>query len=280
MNLSVFDKRQLIDTRHPSLSIARQCELLGLSRSSYYYEPKGESAINLKYMKLIDKQFLETPFYGVKRMTYYLRNLGYIVNEKRVRRLMRLMNLQAIYPKPRTSICNLGHEKYPYLLRNVPITYKNQVWSTDITYIGMERGFMYLVAVIDWYSRYVLSWEISNHMDTSFCIATLKQALAQGKPNIFNTDQGTQFTAQAFTQVLKDHQIQISMDGRGRAIDNVFIERLWRSVKYEDIFLQQYKNGIELWQGLQKYFDFYNYQRPHLSLNGKTPAAVYFQQQA
>lgn len=278
MNLSISEKRQLIDTRHPKLSIACQCELLGLSRSSYYYEPIGESAVNLKYMKLIDRQFLDTPFYGVKRMTYYLRNLGYVVNEKRVRRLMRLMNLQAIYPKPRTSSSHLGHEKYPYLLRNVPITYSNQVWSTDITYIGMKRGFMYLVAIIDWYSRYVLSWEISNHMETGFCISTLKKALEQAKPSIFNTDQGTQFTAQAFTQVLKDHQIQISMDGKGRAIDNVFIERLWRSVKYENIFLKQYNNGIELWQGLKQYFDFYNHQRPHLSLNGRTPVAVYFEQ--
>ena len=279
MNLNISDKRLLIDINHSSLSIARQCKLLGLKRSSYYYKPKGETALNLFYMSLIDKQFLDTPFYGVKRMTYHLRNLGYVINEKRVRRLMRLMNLQAIYPKPRTSLGNSKHEKYPYLLRNVPITYNNQVWSTDITYIGMERGFMYLVAVIDWHSRYVLSWEISNHMEVGFCMETLKSALKQGKPDIFNTDQGSQFTARTFTQILKDHQIKISMDGKGRAIDNVFIERLWRSVKYEHIFLYQYKNGLELWQGLNQYFNFYNHQRPHQSLKGKTPAMVYFEQQ-
>jgi len=218
-------------------SVSQSGELLGLSRSGYYYQLAKESVYNLKLMELLDKQYLETPFYGRRKMTLWLREQGYEVNPKRVARLMRMMGLEAIYPKPRTSIGLTEHKIYPYLLRNLEINASDLVWSIDITYIPMQNGYMYLVAVMDWYSRYVLSWQLSNTMDVQFCIDALEMAFAYGKPQIFNTDQGSQFTSDAFTSVLQDAEIKISMDGRGRFVDNIFIERLWRSVKYEHVYI-------------------------------------------
>lgn len=258
------------------MSVRQQCELLGLNRSSYYYQVATESELNLKLMKLIDEQYLKTPFYGYRKMTVYLRDVEYAVNRKRVRRLMNLMGIQAVGPKPRTSQPGKAHKIYPYLLRGVKITRPNQVWSADITYVPMKPGFMYLVAVLDWHSRYVLSWEISNTLEGAFCLTALEGALEKyGRPEIFNTDQGVQFTADAFTRRLEDAEIEISMDGRGRFIDNIFIERLWRSVKYEDIYLNEYETGIELATGLASYFDLYNRERPHQSLDYRRPAEVY-----
>jgi len=265
----------MIEPGHLHLSIRRQCELVGLNRSTFYYRPAGESDLNLHLMRLIDKQYTKTPFYGWPRMTAYLRRQGYAINHKRVRRLMRTMGLQAIYPKPRTSKGARGHKVYPYLLRKPSITRPNQVWSADITYIPMLRGFMYLVAVIDWYSRYVLTWQLSNTLDGRFCLEALERALAQGQPDIFNTDQGAQFTALAFTSRLEAADIRISMDGRGRALDNVFVERLWRSVKYEHVYLHEYARVPELEKGLHEYFSFYNHERLHQSLSYQTPVEVH-----
>lgn len=270
------DRRQLIESYNKDVCIRRQCELLGISRSSYYYHPQSESEENLSIMLEIDKQYLSTPFYGVRRIWAHLRSLKIRINIKRVRRLLRLMGLEAIYCKPKTSVADKEHKKYPYLLKDLPITHVNQVWSSDITYIPMEKGFMYLTAVIDWHSRYVLSWELSNTLDGSFCINALKNSLHCSKPEIFNTDQGSQFTCNEFIKVLSDENINISMDGRGRALDNIFIERLWRTVKYEYIYLHSQKDGIELYKGLEKYFDFYNNRRLHQGLGYKTPADVYF----
>ena len=249
----------MVDSQNAVLSVRRQCELLGLNRASFYYQTASESALNLHLMRLIDEQFLRTPFYGWPKMTAHLRRLGYVVNGKRVRRLMRLMGIQAIYPRRSSSSPGKGHKRYPYLLRNLPITHVNQVWSADITYVPLLRGFMYLVAVIDWYSRYVLAWQLSNTLDGSFCLDVLRQALSTGRPQIFNTDQGAQFTADAFTACLLAANIQVSMDGRGRALDNVFCERLWRSVKYENIYLNQYDTVRQLHVGLTAYFNFYNH---------------------
>lgn len=240
-----------------------------------YYEPKGESALNLELMRFLDEQYTRTPFYGVPKMTDALRKQGYEVNPKRVRRLLRQMGLEAIYPKPKLSQRAPGHRIYPYLLRNVAITRPNQVWSSDITYIRLRGGFIYLVAVIDWYSRYVLSWEISTSMEASFCCSALEWALKQGRPEIFNTDQGAQFTSEAFTSRLQAENILISMDGRGRALDNVFVERLWRSVKYEDVYLKDYSDPPHAVRNLSSYFTFYNGERPHQALNYQTPEAVY-----
>ncbi len=265
----------LIEAAHPELSIRHQCDLLGLNRSTYYYVPAMESPLNLALMRLIDEQYMRTPFYGWPRMTVYLHNQGYAVNHKRVQRLMHKMGIQALYPKPSLSKASHEHKIYPYLLRGLAITHPNQVWSTDITYIPMHNGFMYLVAVIDWFSRYVLAWQLSNTLDGAFCVATLQQALHRGRPYIFNTDQGAQFTAVAFTSVLEKAAIQISMDGKGRALDNIFIERLWRSVKYEDIYLKRYETVPALFTGLTHYFTFYNQERPHQSLDYQTPAMVY-----
>lgn len=263
---------------HPGLSLRRQCELIGLNRSSYYYQPATESPLNLTLMRLIDEQYLRTPFYGYLKMTEYLRQKKeYQVNPKRVYRLMQRMGLRAVYPRPRTSQPGSDHKIYPYLLRNVEITHPDQVWSADITYVPMQRGFMYLVAVLDWYSRYVLSWEVSNTLDGSFCLVALERALQQGKPEIFNTDQGVQFTANAFTGRLEQAQIKVSMDGQGRVFDNIFNERLWRTVKYEDIYLNDYDTGLALVTGLAGYFDFYNHDRFHQSLGYRTPAQVYGQ---
>ena len=240
------------------------------------YESVGENELNLKLMRLIDEQYLQTPFYGYPRMTQMLRRKGYPVNRKRVARLMQLMGIQAIYPKPNASKPSPDHKIYPYLLRNVQISRNNQVWSTDITYVPLPSGFMYLVAVIDWFSRFILSWQLSNTLETYFCVAALELAFEYGQPDIFNTDQGSQFTANAFTTALLARDIQISMDGRGRALDNIFIERLWRSVKYEDIYIKKYESVGALRDGLEAYFQFYNYERPHQSLAYATPAEIYF----
>ena len=263
-----------------ALSIVRQCQLLGLSRSSYYLEPTPESALNLTLMRLIDEQYLSTPYYGVGMMLAHLRRLGHAVNIKRVRRLHRLMGIEALVPKPPTSTPASAdapaHRIYPYLLRGVAITRINQVWSTDITYLPMPRGFLYLAAVIDWYSRFVLSWEISNSLDGSFCRDALTSALKRyGQPEIFNTDQGSQFTAQSFTSILRSHDIAISMDGRGRAIDNVFVERLWRSYKYEYLYLNSPSAAEELYRGTGAYFEEFNWSRPHSSLDGRSPGTLY-----
>jgi putative transposase len=257
--------------------VRRQCELLGLNRSSLYYEPAPETAENLRLMRLLDEEYTAHPFYGSRRLTAWLMRRGEAVNRKRVQRLMRLMGLEAIYPRPRLSAAGGGHRVYPYLLRGVRVKRPDQVWSADITYVPLRRGFMYLVAVLDWHSRYVLSWELSNTLDSGFCVAALEAALASRQPEIFNTDQGAQFTSQAFTGMLEAADIAISMDGRGRALDNVFIERLWRTVKYENIYLQGYETAVELERGLASYFDFYRYERLHMALAYRTPWEVYSQ---
>ena len=273
--MSVERKRALIEPAHPQLSIRRQCALLGLARSTLYDQPLGASAENLQLMRLLDEQYTTTPFYGLRRMTAWLRGQGYTVNRKRVARLMRVMGLEALYPKPRLSQPAAGQMIYPYLLRGVTVERLNQVWSADLTYIRLQGGFVYLVAVMDWFSRYVLSWAISITMDTAFCVEALDQALGQGHPEIFNTDQGVQFTSQAFTARLKEGGIRISMDGRGRALDNVFVERLWRTVKYEEVYLRDYQTVWEARHGLAHYFVFYNEERLHQALGYRPPAAVY-----
>jgi putative transposase len=265
----------LIDVGHPELSVRRQCELLGLSRSSLYYEAAPESTENLRLMRLLDEEYTAHPFYGSRRLTEWLANQGEDVNRKRVQRLLRLMGLVAIYPKPKLSAAAAGHRIYPYLLRNVRIERANQVWSTDITYVPLTTGFMYLAAIIDWYSRYVIAWRLSNTLDGSFCLDMLEEALRSGRPEVFNTDQGVQFTAQAWTGRLESAGAAVSMDGRGRCLDNVFVERLWRSVKYEDIYLHGYEGVPELRTGLGRYFPFYNEERPHQSLEYQTPGEVY-----
>ncbi len=268
--------RALIDVAHPQLSVRRQCVLLGLPRSTLYYQPAVETAENLALMRLIDEQYTAQPSYGSRRMTVWLRREhGHEVNRKRVQRLMGLMGLEAIYPKPRLSVPGRGHRIFPYLLRGVKIERCDQVWSADITYIPLPGGFMYLAAIIDWYSRYVLAWRLSNTLEGSFCVDLLDAALGRGRPEIFNTDQGVQFTAEAFTRRLQAAEVAVSMDGRGRCLDNVFVERLWRSVKYEDVYLRGYETVRELEQGLKRYFRFYNEQRFHQALAYRTPAAVY-----
>jgi putative transposase len=257
------------------IPIARQCELLGVNRSGFYYRSKGESDYNLTLMRLIDEQYTATPFYGVPRMTVWLKRQGHPVNRKRVARLMRKMGLQAIYPKPKLSRKDADHRIYPYILRGVKIVAPNQVWSADITYIRLRQGFLYLTAVMDWFSRYVLSWQLSNSLDSLFCIEALQTALASGRPAIFNTDQGVQFTSCDFVRVLEAAGIQISMDGRGRALDNVFVERLWRSVKYEEVYLHDYATPGEARLNLDRYFRFYNEQRYHQALDYRTPGEVY-----
>ena len=274
--LSAEAKRAFIEPEHPQISVARQCAMLGLSRSSFYYRTHGESAENLHLMRLLDEQYTRTPFYGVRRMTVWLRQQGYAVNTKRVARLLHTMGLETIYPKPRLSQPQPGHRVYPYLLRGVPITQVNQVWSTDITYVRLHGGFIYLVAVMDWFSRYVLSWAVSIIMDAGLCLEALEQALGVATPHIFNSDQGSQFTSLEFTGRLAAAGIHISMDGRGRALDNVFVERLWRTVKYEEIYLKDYGTPGEAIQGLKQFFQLYNRQRPHQALGYQTPAAVYF----
>jgi putative transposase len=265
----------MIEPDHPQLSVSAQCRLLCLPRSSFYYAPAPESALNLTLMGLIDAAYTEYPFYGSPRMTAHLRGLGYVVNPKRVARLMRRMGLMAIYPKRNLSQPAPGHRVYRYLLRGVPITRVNQVWSCDITYIRLAHGFAYLAAVIDWYSRYVVAWELSNTLDGDFCVRVLERALLRGTPKIFNTDQGSQFTSDAFTGRIEKAGAQVSMDGRGRALDNIFVERLWRTVKYEDVYLRGYETMREARQGLGRYFDYYNDKRPHQSLAYYKPAQVW-----
>jgi putative transposase len=255
--------------------VSQQCELLGLSRSSYYYEPAKETAENLALMALIDREYTKHPFYGSRSMTTWLRGQGHDVNRKRVQRLMRLMGLEAIYPKPKLSNRGAGHKVYPYLLRHVAIERVNQVWSTDITYIPLPNGFMYLTAVIDWFSRYVLSWRLSNTLDVEFCIEALEEALSHGKPEVFNTDQGVQFTSVSFTSRLEAAGAKISMDGKGRCLDNVFVERLWRTVKYEEVYVWRHETVPALQAGLARYFPFYNHERCHQSLDNRTPADIY-----
>lgn len=266
----------MIEPGNPRLSVRRQCELLGLNRSSYYLEPAGESPENLALMRLIDRVYTDSPFLGSRKMAPEVgKILGRPVNRKRVRRLMRLMGIEAIYPRPRLSERAPGHKVYPYLLRGVSIERVDQVWSTDVTYVPMPTGFVYLAAVIDWHSRYVLRWRLSNTLDGSFCLDMLAEALEEGRPEVFNTDQGTQFTAGAFTATLERAGVKVSMDGRGRCLDNVFVERLWRSVKYENVYIRGYESVSELDRGLAEYFEFYNRRRPHQSLDYRTPEEVY-----
>jgi len=266
----------LIEVTHPELSLSKQCELVGLNRSSYYYESTSESAENLFLMRRIDELYMESVYYGSRRILAMLRREGHRINRKRVMRLMNLMGLEAVYPKKRLSVPNVGHKKYPYLLRGLGITKPNQVWSTDITYIPMKNGFLYLVAILDWYSRYVLTWELSNSLDVHFCKMALEKALAKAKPEIFNSDQGCQFTSPKFCSVLESAGIRISMDGRGRALDNVFIERLWRSLKHEEVYLNVYENTLEASHGIEMYLLKYNTRRPHQSLGYLTPEEVHF----
>lgn len=256
----------------------KQCELLGISRSGYYYEPAGESPLNLMLMRLIDEEYTRFPFYGSPRMTAWLLREGYPVNHKRIERLMRTMGIEGVCPKRNLSKGSDEHTRYPYLLRGLEIDHPDQVWCSDITYIRMHKGFLYLVAVMDWYSRYVLSWEISNTMDTRFCMEALERALSRSKPEIFNTDQGVQFTSDQFTSRLLSEDIRVSMDGKGRAFDNIMIERLWRSVKYDEVYLNDYQTVLEAVAGIGNYFSLYNHERLHQSLAYCTPAEVYFGQ--
>ena len=265
----------MVERNHPGLSVRRQCELLGVNRAGLYYEPAGESEKNLHLMRLLDEQYTKTPFYGSRKMTAWLQTQGYEVNRKRVARLMELMGIEAVYPKPKLSRPGEGHKIYPYLLEGVEVERVNQVWSTDITYIRMAQGFVYLVAVMDWHSRFVLSWEMSLTLEADFCLEALKQALRRGRPEIFNTDQGSQFTSEAFTGVLESRGIRISMDGRGRCMDNIFIERLWRSLKYEEVYLKDYRLVADARDGIGRYLRFYNAERLHQSLNYRTPASVF-----
>jgi putative transposase len=267
----------MIDPAHQDLSVSRQCQILKINRSTFYYKKKPIKPEDLKLMELIDKQYLKTPTWGSRSMRNYLRRLGYKINRKRVQRLMRLMGLEAIYPKRYTSRPYPGHKVYPYLLRNLKIDRPNQVWATDITYIPMSRGFMYLVAVMDWHSRKVLSWRLSNTLDTDFCVEALEEAINRfGAPEIFNTDQGAQFTSSSFTNVLKHNDIKISMDGRGRVQDNIFIERLWWTVKYHYLYLHAFDNGTQLRNGLNEWFSHYNQERSHQALDNLTPDEVYY----
>jgi len=266
----------MIEPDHQVLSIRRQCELISLPRSSYYREPMSESSENLVLMRLIDEEYTRHPFYGSRKIRAWLNKQGYKVNRKRVQRLMQLMGLRSIAPQKRTSIAGEGHPVYPYLLGGLAIDHANHVWCSDITYIRLRRGFVYLTVVMDWHSRYVLSWEVSVTMDDSFCVSALERALRRhGCPEIFNTDQGSQYTGSGFTGVLKEHGIRISMDGKGRAMDNIMVERLWRTLKYEDIYIKDYETVEQLVGGLRDYFHFYNTERPHQGLGGSSPAEVY-----
>jgi len=265
----------MIEPGYEGLSVTRQCELVGLARSSLYYRPQGESQENLELMERMDETYTRWPFYGVRRMTAQLRQEGYEVNPKRVRRLLRLMGLEAIYPRKRLSVAAAEHRRYPYLLAGVEVERPDQVWSADITYIRLQKGFLYLVAMLDWYSRYVLSWALSATLEGGFCLSALEEALRKAQPEVFNTDQGVQFTSEAFTGCLEGRGIAISMDGRGRVYDNIFVERLWRTVKYEEVYLKDYADAREARTGLEGYFGFYNGERLHQALGYRTPAEVY-----
>ena len=277
--MSREQRKAMTDRAHPQVSLSRQCDLLDISRASVYYRPVPTRAADLELMALMDRQYLKTPFYGSRRMKAWLRQQGHLVSRNRVRRLMRLMGLEAIYRRPNTSKPAPGHKVYPYLLKGVEVTRVNQVWAADITYIPMARGFLYLVAIMDWYSRYVLAWKLSNTMDVDFCVEALAEALGKGRPEVFNTDQGSQFTSEAFTGMLLGQGIQISMDGKGRYLDNIFVERLWRSIEYEEVYLKAYQNGSEARTGVGGYLEFYNQQRPHQALDYRTPAEMYLSEQ-
>ena len=272
---SVQVKRSFVEPDNQKISVVRQCQLLGITRSGVYYRERAESVEDAEIMRLLDAQYTETPFYGYRRMTVYLQNSGYKINHKRVLNLMRKLGLEAIYPKPNLSKPNKEHLKFPYLLRELEIEHSNQVWATDITYIRLKDGFIYLLAIMDWHSKFVIDVEISNSLESTVFVETLKRALEKGKPEIFNSDQGSQFTAIEWLKVLTEKGIQISMDGRGRCFDNIFVERLWRSVKQEEVYLKEYEDVWEAETSLRKYFDFYNYRRPHQSLGYKTPFEVY-----
>lgn len=273
-------KRSLIDPHHPELSIVRQCELLKLPRSTYYYNPSSESAENLELMRLMDRLFMERPTRGSRQLVDALaRQHGLTVNRKRVIRLMQLMGIRSVLPQPGSSQRAPAHKLYPYLLRDVKIERVNQVWSSDITYIPVRGGWVYLVAVIDWYSRLILSWELSNSMEIHFCLIALERALHKAQPEIFNTDQGAQFTSPQFVEPLQTRGIRVSMDGKGRCLDNVWIERFWRTLKYEEVYLREYSSPFEAWQGIRDYIQYYNHERAHQSLNHATPAEVYFESQ-
>jgi putative transposase len=267
----------MIEPEGGPLSVRDQCWLLGISRSAMYYAPQGPSAEDLSLMRLLDEQYTRTPFYGVERMTAWLHRQGLQMGHNRVRRLLRLMGLEAIYAKPRLSLPGgPEHRIYPYLLGGLTITRPNQVWATDLTYIRLRQGFVYLTAILDWFSRYVLSWALSTTLDAWFCVEALRQALRQAKPEIFNTDQGSQFTSESFTGVLKKAAVAISMDGKGRVFDNIFVERLWRTVKYEEVYLNDYGDADEARDGLGRFFGFYNHERPHQSLGYRTPEEIHF----
>lgn len=267
----------MLDPDNQRISLRRQCDLLGLSRSTACYRPREEAPENLKLREVIDEQYTATPFYGVARMTAHLRRHGWAVNPKRTRRLMREMGLTAIYPKPRLSAPEKAHKRYPYLLRDMTVDRPDQAWASDITYVRLRGGFVYLTAVMDWRSRYVLSWELSNTLDAAFCVEALDRALTISRPEIFNTDQGSQFTSAAFTSRLEAAGVKISMDGRGRMYDNIFVERLWRTVKYEEVYLHHYEDMEAAWRSLARYFRFYNRERPHQALEWRTPHEVYFE---
>lgn len=265
----------MVEPEHQKISVVRQCQLLGLNRSSFYYQKQAEREEDAVLMRLIDEQYTRTPFYGYRKMCVYLQQKGFSVNHKRVLRLMKKLGLEAIYPKPNLSKPGKEHLKFPYLLRGVEISYSNQVWATDITYLRLKDGFVYLLAIMDWYSRYVIDFVVSNSLESAVFVECLQRALQKGKPQVFNSDQGSQFTAIEWLQVLQSHGIEISMDGRGRCFDNIFVERLWRTLKYEEVYLNEY---VDVWatnSGLRKYFKFYNYERPHQSLGNKTPFEVY-----
>ncbi len=268
----------MIDCDHFKLSVNRQCELLGLSKGGLYYIPAEVSLFDLEVMDQIDRQYLKTPFYGSRRMTVILQNLGYEVNRKRIQRLMREMAIEAIYPKPNLSKPKKEHKKYPYLLKNIQIVRANQVWGSDITYIRIKDGFIYLMAILDLFSRYVLAWRLSTSLDIQFCLEALDEALSKGSPEIFNTDQGVQFTSEEWTERLLKKEVKISMDSKGRAIDNIFVERLWRSVKYEEVYIKSYATVTDAKQSLGQYFNFYNNERPHQSLGYQPPWNVHTEQ--
>ena len=271
-------RRGMVEPGHPILPVGKQCALLSISRSSFYYTPKGESEMNLALMRQIDEQFLETPFFGVRQMTWHLKNEGHPVNEKRIRRLMRLMGLMPIYQKPSTSRPAKGHKIWPYLLRGLRVERPNQVWAADITYLPMRRGFLYLVAIIDWFTRKVLAWRISNTLEADFCVEALNEAVHKfGVPEIMNSDQGSQFTSFAWTDRLRRMGVRISMDGKGRFLDNIFVERLWRTLKYECVYLHAWETGSQARTGIRKWMEFYNRTRPHSALGGKPPAVIYWQ---
>lgn len=276
MSCSLEQRRTWINPTHSRLSVRRQCQLLGLAPATYYYQAQPESPENLSYMRWLDQEYTDRPFYGVRKMTAGLQLQGYAVGPKRVRRLLRVMGLMAVYPKPRLSLNPLAHRRFPYLLKGVAIVRPNQVWSTDITYIRLQGGFVFLTAVLDWFSRYVLAWELSITLEANFCVTVLERALRDQRPEIFNTDQGVQFTSAQFQAPLLAAQVRVSMDGRGRAFDNIFVERLWRSVKYEEVYLKDYRTVAEAREGLQRYFPFYNEQRIHQALDYRTPHHVHF----